>query len=598
MKQFDAIIRECSEEKSSKVRHVESIPSLGELKVQTPELEHNDRRVSQLALGIGKEATHVPEIPVVQLTRKELYDQVWELSVAELARQWDIPYASLLRQIREAGIPTPPSGYWSKLRHGKPVAKAELPEPADTIVSLFSTIEAKPKCTNPATAQKELDTSAEGLMESAGDKFINNDVDSVVSEDQAGNEPNTYTSYGGQVYNIYERETLYKEIWAAPVTEIAKRYQVSDVAIHKVCKSLNIPRPPRGYWAKVRAGKPVSIKPLPKTEGQTEKMGIRTGLDVRQQNEKGILAFLSDEDRRVIFSIAAQIPVLDPNARFHPLIMAYRKVIDEWEKQQRARVAKGWKKLAATHAPALAETVSAQSQDRAFRIIDQLIRVMEPLGCSLTDTLNFVVNGETVTLSFSEFTDRIDHVPTIEENLQLLKYEEARKRNSYASKPQVRKYDYIFNGRLKVVIDNKKHFRDCQSYVLEDRLGDIMIELYEAAERTKKAREVREEEERRYQEEQRRKEEFRERYDIEVDRTFALTNMAADYDIACKIRSFIAAVETSGVSDEQTGKWVEWAKSKADWYDPIVALEDEFFGKREHKKHAEDKKLGHKSRWR
>lgn len=74
--------------------------------------------------------------------------------------------------------------------------------------------------------------------------------------------------------------------------------------------------------------------------------------------------------------------------------------------------------------------------------------------------------------------------------------------------------------------------------------------------------------------------------------------MAADYDIACKIRSFIAAVETSGVSDEQTGKWVEWAKSKADWYDPIVALEDEFFGKREHKKNAEDKKLGHKSRWR
>ncbi|MDI9412984.1 MAG: hypothetical protein QM401_05365 [Bacillota bacterium] len=334
MKQFDAIIRERLEEKPSEVRRVESIPSPGELKVQTPELEYNNQRVAQLTLGIEKEATHVPETPIIQLTRKELYDQVWDESVAELARQWDVPYASLLRQIREAGIPIPPSGYWTKLRHGKPVAKAKLPEPADTIVSLFSTIEAKPKCTNQATVQRELDTSAEGLLESAGDKFINTEADSVGSEVQVGNGPYTYTSYGGQVYNIYERETLYKEIWAAPVTEIAKRYQVSDVAINKVCKSLNIPRPPRGYWAKVRAGKPVSIKPLPKTEGPTEKMGIRTGLDIRQQNEEGVLAFLSDEDRRVVFSIAAQIPVLGPNARFHPLIMAYRKVIDEGEKQQ------------------------------------------------------------------------------------------------------------------------------------------------------------------------------------------------------------------------------------------------------------------------
>ncbi len=207
--------------------------------------------------------------------------------------------------------------------------------------------------------------------------------------------------------------------------------------------------------------------------------------------------------------------------------------------------------------------MSAQSLERAFRIIDRLIRVMEPLDCSLTDTLNFVVNGETVTLSFTEFTDRIDHVPTIEENMKLLEYEDDRKRNSYTSKPQIQKYDYIFNGRLKVVIENKKHFRDCQSYVLEDRLGDIMIELYEAAERTKKAREAREEEERQYQEEQRRKEESSERYDIEVDRTFALTNMAADYEIACKMRSFIAAVEASGVSDEQTGKWV--GKLKVSW---------------------------------
>ncbi len=74
---------------------------------------------------------------------------------------------------------------------------------------------------------------------------------------------------------MYERETLYKEVWEAPITEIAKRYQVSDVAIHKVCKALDISKPSRGYWAKLRAGKPVSIKPLPKNDNVTQKMGVR-----------------------------------------------------------------------------------------------------------------------------------------------------------------------------------------------------------------------------------------------------------------------------------------------------------------------------------
>ncbi|WP_317952426.1 hypothetical protein [Paenibacillus chitinolyticus] len=38
-------------------------------------------------------------------------------------------------------------------------------------------------------------------------------------------------------------------------------------------------------------------------------------------------------------------------------------------------------------------------------------------------------------------------------------------------------------------------------------------------------------------------------------------------------------------------EWVEWAKAKADWYDPTIAREDEFFGIRDHKKNADQKKL-------
>jgi hypothetical protein len=50
------------------------------------------------------------------------------------------------------------------------------------------------------------------------------------------------------------REKLYNEIWAEPITKVSKRYGVSDSYLIRILKSLNIPRPPRGYWATVAAG--------------------------------------------------------------------------------------------------------------------------------------------------------------------------------------------------------------------------------------------------------------------------------------------------------------------------------------------------------
>ena len=49
-----------------------------------------------------------------------------------------------------------------------------------------------------------------------------------------------------------KRQTLYDETWSEPLTKLAKRYGVTDVALAKVCKKLNVPRPGRGYWAKLR----------------------------------------------------------------------------------------------------------------------------------------------------------------------------------------------------------------------------------------------------------------------------------------------------------------------------------------------------------
>src|ERR1043166_4821024 len=59
------------------------------------------------------------------------------------------------------------------------------------------------------------------------------------------------------------REELYKQIWNEPATKLAQRYDVSSSYLARVCEGLNVPHPPRGYWARKAAGEKMSVPPLP-----------------------------------------------------------------------------------------------------------------------------------------------------------------------------------------------------------------------------------------------------------------------------------------------------------------------------------------------
>lgn len=68
-------------------------------------------------------------------------------------------------------------------------------------------------------------------------------------------------------------------------------------------------------------------------------------------------------------------------------------------------------------------------------------------------------------------------------------------------------------------------------------------------------------------------------------------------EIACRIRAYVSAMEKAH-SDQDLSEWASWARSKADWYDPTVAKEDELLGRREHEKSQESKGPQHKGyRW-
>src|ERR1700723_880744 len=62
------------------------------------------------------------------------------------------------------------------------------------------------------------------------------------------------------------REDLYELTWSKPMSELAKDFGISDVALAKRCKRLGIPVPGRGYWARVDAGQNPYRPKLPKRE--------------------------------------------------------------------------------------------------------------------------------------------------------------------------------------------------------------------------------------------------------------------------------------------------------------------------------------------
>ena len=459
-------------------------------------MKPSDSQTHKTTEIIRKEDGKVETYTATKLTRKQIYDEVWSISISGMVKKYDITYSLLYKQIKDANIPIPPKGYWTKKEFGKETVVAELKGNPDEVVELYKRMSFVSKNKDDMKIQAE-------------EKTVINPSQSII-ENEVKNSETASSNYSGE------------------------------------------------YDA--------------------------------------ILPFLSADEKEQLFVAVSNVKITDEKKRLHSKIIAHRKRIEGWEKEFKKQTPYQQKQSKNT-APYLKYDVADNSLPRVFRIIDSLIKAMKPLGVDLDDNLCFHYKTDYIKLNFSEATTEMPHELTKEERMSLLKYEDERKRYSWASKPQIRKYDHIHNGRISVGVGLKRRLRDGKSITLEEQLGDMMIAIFIAINDAKLAREEREEAERKRQEEQRKRERLRERYNEEVELTLALENQAEDFAMACKIRALINEVESKSDKDSKISEWIMWAKAKADWYDPTVAAKDEFFGEREHEKSKEQKKLEKRYYW-
>ncbi|MDD2211697.1 MAG: hypothetical protein PHV56_01775 [Clostridia bacterium] len=386
----------------------------------------------------------------------------------------------------------------------------------------------------------------------------------------------------------YEREKLYKEVWAEPMIKVALRYNVSDVALKKTCKKLNVPVPGRGYWSKIYAGEKIPIPQLPQQQ-ETKGVIIREYSNRQVENFKAmkkadILLFLPEDRREEVKAFCASLVVPDELKQPHGFV---RDTIQYY------RSRKDTTKPPKNHV--FYFRTSAEQEQRAYRIWDTLFKALEQLGYTVkiesprgqqywnydppasSNVVYFQLGQDKVPVYIREFQQRVPHEPTEKELAE-------KKRYSYTTIPE---YDYIYNGKLTFTIDEyhakRKSWNDGKIKSIDNEIGDIVIGVIEAIQTVKVRREEREVVEKRRKEQEIRRLELQKKRDMEKERLNLLITKANDFYQAQKLYEYIAAIEkmlpnVQENEQKELTQYILWAKQKADWLNPLVGRVDEVLG--------------------
>jgi hypothetical protein len=370
----------------------------------------------------------------------------------------------------------------------------------------------------------------------------------------------------------YERVKLYEEVWIEAVTIVAKRYGISDVALRKICKKLAVPLPPLGYWAKIAAGKKPPTPSLPKYSGPAEIVRQRYVSDEPVEPDPEHLVarreFESRPENRIVVPETLEMP--------HPLVAATERAFRKPKRRNPGN-------QPMTERRALAISVSEASLPRALRIMDALVKALDARGMPLRIEPDgkrrtcLTLQGQMLAIRLVENTSRTEREPTEKERQDIKKY-------GHTYLPD--RYSYQHTGALKLGISGhyydelQKVVADGKHQRVEQFLNEFVVKIEAEAVRRKRHEEHLERQRQVWEEEARLRREREEKQRKEMERLKALEEETRNWKRAEDIRAHVAAVEATAAreagrieSDGELGKWIVWARHKADWIDPILNAE-------------------------
>lgn len=335
---------------------------------------------------------------------------------------------------------------------------------------------------------------------------------------------------------------LHQLIWKESISKIAKRTKLNETEIRKKCKELGIPTPTSAYWSQLKFNKQVQIIELP------------SGIDSKQKITFEIKPHKKTTRTKKIIRVGE---ITD----FHPLV---KQAKNEFIRRQNRKQSNSWDNEE-ERVPTLSINVMPECRDRALTIFDSVIKQLFQRGYSVEVTQHgtiAIVQGIKIPIRLREKDKRV------------LKTDR---------KYSWDQYDYIPTGNLVFIIElrawRRKEYYDTEYVKLEEKTDKIVENIIkqgiEEREWTIQCEINRKLEEERKQSELERKK----RTNTELVKFNAILIQQNRWHQAQIMRAYLNQYENHfqdlNQLDEQKKEWLEWARKKADWYDPFIELEDE-----------------------
>lgn len=418
-----------------------------------------------------------------------------------------------------------------------------------------------------------------------------------MDEDLAGKEPLRLS-----------REDLYELAWSKPMSDLAKDFGISDVALAKRCRKLGIPVPGRGYWARIDAGQKPHRPTLPQREAQpgdstplTVAPGSAPSFESQYSHNEATDQPWLDEHLAYEKREANAIHVPAQTRSWHPVIAEWRDELqkaseklfaskaahERYEKWPQWRKQKEWdsdgyawrqvedrgQRLFDSH-HSVAIRVSPGACERALKILNALAQAAEARGFTVHDDeeegrIVFKGYGAALPLRLTE---------------QLV--EKTRPEKRYDGAIEQRRYK-LPTGRLRITFGARysegPQFTDTDEPQLEKCLNRVFMGMYRLVVKSwradraqRKWQRQRDEEERRRKEQKEQEAARRAAIAAERRRRRRLLAESRHWTQARRLRSYVAHIRASAAESEvaspsELGTWLHWAGKVADELDPTAA---------------------------
>lgn len=343
------------------------------------------------------------------------------------------------------------------------------------------------------------------------------------------------------------RKQLYELVWEKPLNYIIEIYGGTYQEVKELLKKYNIPSPENGYWSRLRAGHNIPRIALP-NGNDSEKVVYKP-----KEKKKRIKPTEHTEAKK-------DIQIVRPQDK---LVIEAKKIFQNNNKGRKDD------SLISIAYESLNINVSPKMLDRALAFFNSLIIGIKRIGGAIEvkphhSTVIYI--GERMEISLREKQNRI------------LKENQAHSWDTY---------DYLPSGILLFKLGehswNVKEWKDTSYTVLEDKIEDILEHIRKVAVKIQEDR--RESERRRIEQEKEHQKqiEFEKLQATELSNFVEFKTNAELWQKASLMREYLTALEDdakkNGTYDLNMQRYLEWARKKVDWYDPLVEAEDELLRK-------------------